>query len=173
MWSGLIFWLGGGDWSVTSTGAFALPFLHRLLPWASPEWLDVAHLLARKAGHVTGYAILGGLWWWTLGRWPAPVLLAALTAFLDEARQALVDGRGASAADLVLDAASAGLGVALLSGGVAPTVDAVTGVLLWSAALVGTALILLDLAAGAPAGWLWVSAPTAWLLLAWRRRARA
>jgi hypothetical protein len=52
-------------------------------------------------------------------------------------------------------------------------VDAVTGVLLWLSALVGTALLLLDLAAGAPAGWLWLSAPAAWLLLAWRRRVRA
>jgi hypothetical protein len=101
------------------------------------------------------------------------VLLAALTAFLDEARQALVIGRGASAADVVLDAASAGLAVALLAGGVVPTVEAVTGLLLWSAALVGTALLLLDLAAGAPVGWLWLSAPAAWLLLAWRRRVRA
>jgi hypothetical protein len=172
-WTGVIFWLGGGDWSAESTRAFALPLLRRLLPWASVASLDLAHLLLRKAGHVTGYAILGGLWWWTLGRWRAAVLLAALTAFLDEGRQALVIGRGASAADVVLDAASAGLAVALLAGGVVPTVEAITGVLLWSAALVGTALLLLDLAAGAPAGWLWLSTPAAWLLLAWRRRVRA
>lgn len=172
-WTVLIFWLGGTDWSAESTRAYVLPLLHRLLPWARPEWLDLAHLLVRKAGHVTGYAILGGLWLWTLRRWSAAVLLAALTAFLDEARQAFAVGRGASAGDVMLDAASAGLAVALLAGGVAPTVDAVTGVLLWLTALGGSALLLLDLAAGAPAGWLWLSAPAAWLLLAWRRRVRA
>jgi len=171
-WTALIFWFGGSDWSMESTRVYVLPLLHRLLPWASAEWLDLAHLLLRKAGHVTGYAILGGLWWWTLRRWSAAVLLAALTAFLDETRQAFVIGRGASAGDVVLDAASAGLAVALLAGGVAPTVDAATGVLLWLSALVGSALLLLDLAAGAPAGWLWLSAPAAWLLLAWRRRVR-
>ena len=172
-WTILIFWLGGNDWSAESTREYVLPLLHHLLPWASAEWLDLAHRLVRKAGHVTGYAILGGLWWWTLRRWSAAVLLAALTAFLDEGRQALAVDRGASAGDVVLDAASAGLAVALLAAGVAPTVDAVTGVLLWLAALVGSALLVLDLAAGAPAGWLWLSAPAAWLLLAWRRRVRA
>jgi hypothetical protein len=172
-WTGVIFWLGGGDWSAESTRVLALPLLHRLFPWASAEWLDLAHLLVRKTGHVLGYAILGGLWWWAIRRWPATVLLAALIAFLDEARQALTIGRGASAADVLLDASSAGLAIALLASGLAPTVDALTTGLLWGAALVGTALLVLDLAAGAPAGWLWLSAPAAWLLLAWRRRARA
>ena len=168
-WTGLIFSLGGGDWSAESTRVYVLPLLHRLLPWANAEWLDLAHLLVRKAGHVTGYAILGALWWWTLRRWSAAVLVAAFTAFLDETRQAFAIGRGASGGDVALDAASAGLAVALLAGGLAPTVDAVTGVLLWLAALVGSALLLLDVATGAPAGWLWLSAPAAWLVLVWRR----
>jgi VanZ like protein len=171
-WTGLIFWLGGSDWSAESTRGYVLPLLHHLLPWASAESLDLAHLLVRKAGHVTGYAILGGLWWWTLRHWSAAVLLAALTAFLDETRQAFAIGRGASAVDVVLDAASAGFAVAVLAGGLAPTVDVATGVLLWLAAVVGSALLLLDVATGAPAGWLWLSAPAAWLVLAWRRRIR-
>ncbi len=172
-WTGLIFWFGSGAWSAETTGVFALPLLHRLLPWASPELLDLAHLLARKLGHVVGYATLGALWWWTLRRWRAPVLLAALTAFLDEAGQAATLGRGASAGDVLLDSAAAGLAVALLAGGVAPTVETVTSALLWWAALTGSLLLGLDLASGAPAGWLWLSTPAAWLLLAWRRRARA
>jgi VanZ family protein len=170
VWTGLILWFGSDEWSADSTRAFAVPLLRRLLPWAGPEVLEVAHLLARKAGHVVAYAILGALWWRTLRRWRAPVLLAALTAFLDETRQAMTLGRGASAADVLLDSASAGLAVAALAGGVAPTVDMLTGVLLWSAATVGSLLLLLDLATGAPAGWLWLSTPAAWLLLAWRRR---
>jgi VanZ family protein len=168
-WTGLIFWFGTSAWSAETTGIFA----HRLLPWASPELVDLAHLLARKLGHVVGYAALGALWWWTLRRWRAPVLLAALTAFLDEAHQATTLDRGASAADVLLDSAAAGVGVALLAGGVAPTVEALTAVVLWWAALAGSLLIGLDLATGAPAGWLWLSTPAAWLLLVWRRRVRA
>lgn len=170
VWTGLIFWIGGAEWGADSTRVFALPLLHRLMPWASPEVLDLAHLVLRKAGHVLGYAILGALWWRALRRWHAAVLLAALIAFLDEARQAFALGRGASAGDLLLDSASAGLAVALLAGGVAPTMDALTVILLWAAALVGTSLLALDVAAGAPAGWLWVSTPVAWLVLIWRRR---
>jgi VanZ like family len=173
LWTGLIFWTGGAEWGVDSTGAFALPLLHRLLPWASPDVLDLAHFVLRKAGHVVGYAILGALWWRALRRWQAAVLVAAIVAFLDETRQAFVVERGASAADVLLDAASAGLAVALGAGGVTRTVEALTGLLLWTAALLGTALLLLDLAAGAPAGWLWLYAPAAWLVLAlrWRRAA--
>jgi VanZ like family len=173
VWTGFIFWFGGSDWSADSTRVFVLPLLHRLLPWASPEMLDLAHLLIRKLGHVAGYGILGALWWWSLRRWRAAVLLAALTGFLDETRQAVTLGRGASAADVLLDSASAGLAVALLAAGTAPTVDTLTGALLWAAALAGSSLLLLDLATGAPGGWLWLSTPAAWLFLAWRRWARA
>ena len=172
-WIGIIFWAGGAEWSVDSTRGFALPLLHRLLPWAGPDVLDFAHLVLRKLGHVVGYAVLGFLWWGALRRWQAAVLVAALVAFLDEARQAFAIGRGAGAGDVLLDTASAGLAIALRAAGVAPTVDAVTGVLLWTAALLGTALLALDVATGAPAGWPWLCAPAAWLVLAWRRRSAA
>ncbi len=172
-WTGLIFWFGGSAWSAETTTVFALPLLHHLLPWASPELLDLAHLLVRKLGHVVGYAVLGALWWWTLRGWRAAVLLAALTAFLDEARQAATLDRGASGADVLLDSAAAGVAVALLAAGVASTLEALTSTVLWWAALTGSLLLALDLTAGAPAGWLWLSTPAAWLLLAWRRRARA
>ena len=171
-WTAVIFWLSGGGWSSDVTGSYALPLLHRLLPWASPELVDLAHRLVRKAGHVAGYGILGGIWLFALGGWPAAVLLAALTAFLDEAGQALTSSRGASAADLLLDSASAGLAVALLAGGFAATVDTLTGLLLWVAAIAGGLLLLLHLATGAPAGWLWLSTAAAWLLLGWHARSR-
>jgi len=169
-WTVVIFWFSGGDWSADVTRVYALPLLHRILPWASPELFDLAHWLARKAGHVAGYGILGGLWLLALRGWRAAVLLAALTGFLDEARQALTPSRGASAADLVLDSASAGLAVALLAGGFTATVETLTGLLLWVAAIAGGLLLLLHLATGAPVGWLGLSTAAAWLLLGWRAR---
>lgn len=170
-WTVVIFWFSGAGWSADVTREYAL-LLHRLVPWASPDLVDLGHWLARKAGHVAGYGILGGLWLLALRRWGAAVLLAALTAFLDEARQALTLSRNASAADLLLDAASAGLAVALLAGGVTATVETLTGLLLWVAAVAGGLLLLLHLATGAPVGWLWLSTVAAWLLLGWRARRR-
>jgi len=172
-WTGVIFWFSGGDWSADVTRGYALPLLQWLLPWASPEVVDLVHWLARKGGHVAGYGILGGLWHFTLGDWRATVLLAALTGFLDETRQAFTSVRGASAGDLLLDSASAGLAVALLAGGLTATMETLTGLLLWVAAVAGGLLLLLHLATGAPAGWLWASTPAAWLLLGWRARRRS
>ena len=170
-WTVVIFWFSGEDWSADVTHNYAL-LLHPLLPWIGPEFLDLAHSLARKAGHVASYGILGGLWLLALRSWRAAVLLAALTGFLDEARQALTPDRGASAADLVLDSASAGLAVALLVGGFTATVETLTGLLLWVAAIGGGLLLLLHLATGAPVGWLGLSTAAAWLLLGWRARRR-
>ena len=167
-WTVVIFCFSGEDWSADVTHNYAL----LLLPWVGPEFLDLAHWLARKAGHVAGYGILGGLWLLALRSWRAAVLLAALTGFLDEARQALAPSRGASAADLVLDSASAGLAVALLAGGFTATVETLTGLLLWVAAIAGGLLLLLHLATGAPVGWLGLSTAAAWLLLGWRARRR-
>ena len=99
------------------------------------------------------------------------MLLAALTGFLDETRQALTLSRGASAADLLLDSASAGLAVALLAGGITATVDTLSSLLLWVAAVAGGLLLLLHLATGAPAGGLWPGTAAAWLLARMARRA--
>jgi hypothetical protein len=171
-WTIVIFWFSGEGWNGDVTRGYARPLLEWLLPWASPELLDLAHWLARKAGHVAGYAVLGGLWLFALRGWRAAVLVAALTGFLDEAGQALTLSRGASAADLLLDSASAGLAVALLAGGIAATVETLTMLLLWVAAVAGGLLLLLHLATGAPAGWLWPATAAAWLLLGWRARRR-
>jgi VanZ family protein len=171
-WTVVIFWFSGPGWSADVTRDYALPLLHQLLPWASPDLLDLAHWLARKAGHVAGYGILGGLWFLALRGWRTAVLLASLTAFLDEARQGLTLSREASTADLLLDSASAGLAVALLAGGFTATVETLTGLLLWVAAVTGGLLVLLHLATGAPVGWLGLSTAAAWLLLGWRAHRR-
>ena len=47
-WTGVIFWFSGGDWSADVTRGYALPLLQWLLPWASPEVVDLVHWLARK-----------------------------------------------------------------------------------------------------------------------------
>src|SRR5262245_10800936 len=44
------------------TGAFLLPSLRWLLPWASPSQLAIVHASIRKLAHLTEYAVLATLW---------------------------------------------------------------------------------------------------------------
>jgi VanZ family protein len=178
-WTAVIWWLSTDSWSATETSLLLLPMLGKVLPWATPEQLQTLHWLARKAAHATEYGVLASLWCWTLGRgaprrpWVVPLILSIVTAGLDELHQAMTLGRTASAADVVLDSAGAGAALIWLTSGLGVLVQSLTGVLLWTAAAGGTALIALDLSAGVPAGWLWCSTPAAWIALAlWRRRAR-
>lgn len=132
--------------------------------------MDALHGLARKCGHVTEYSVLAILWARSLGGWRLPLALTVATAFLDELAQATTLTRTASAADVALDGASAAVAVAIFRDGAA-TLARLTTMLLWVAAAGGSALLLIDLAAGAPARWLWLSVPAAWLAIAVRRRA--
>jgi hypothetical protein len=74
-------------------------------------WWDV---ILRKLGHITGYALLTGLWWWALrGVSRRPLLLAAVISLAygctDEFHQTFVDGRTGTPVDVGIDA----IGIAL------------------------------------------------------------
>ena len=107
-WTGLIAYLGGGQWGGAHTAAWLGPLLRALLPSASPETLAVLHFVARKAWHLIEYAVLAGLWWRALGNASAPLALVLLTAILDELRQSFTPGRVGSARDVLLDCVAAG-----------------------------------------------------------------
>ena len=173
-WSALIAWFSGAGWSAGVTAQLLEPWLRALAPWAAPEQIAALHGLARKAGHVTEYAMLALLWRRALtppGSWRAPLLLSALTAVLDEAHQATTPTRQGSIADVLLDVAAAVLALLVATRGPGRAADRLARILLWVAAAGGTALLAIDLAAAAPAGWLWLSVPGAWLALwVWRRR---
>ena len=62
VWMAVILLLSSDTGSAEQTGPLLLPLLRRLLPWATPTQLDALHLLARKTGHLTEYAILAALW---------------------------------------------------------------------------------------------------------------
>src|SRR5712691_7353535 len=61
-WMAVTFWVSTDSGSGEHTSRILLPLLRWLLPWATPEALDAAHLLLRKSAHVTEYAILAALW---------------------------------------------------------------------------------------------------------------
>ena len=112
-------------WSVSSdigssehsAGAFAW-ILSVIFPWATPGEVELAHLVARKFGHMVEYAILAALWFrthrsgrrlsltasasWALG-------ISVVWAIVDEVHQSFVPSRTASALDVVLDTAGATL----------------------------------------------------------------
>ena len=185
LWTACIGWFSSEAWNAARTGSLLLPLLKALLPWTPPEQLAAIHWFGRKAAHVIEYAVLARLWRRALhpetraeprgeprpAAWRAPLALSVATAFLDELHQATTLSRGASAADVLLDSAGATMALIALGGGTAKALARLTTALLWVAAAGGTALIALNLSAAVPSGWVWLSAPAAWLALwLWRRR---
>jgi len=76
-------------------------------------------IVARKLGHITGYALLTGAWWWALRRVvERPVLWAVGIAFVyactDEFHQTFVRGREGTPRDVVIDAVGMAIAAALI-----------------------------------------------------------
>ena len=178
-WSALIAWFSGAGFGAASTAPFLEPWLRAMLPWAGPEQIAALHWLLRKTGHVVEYAVLALLWSRALAAradrppWRRPLLLAALTAALDEAHQATTHVREGSIADVLLDTAAAAAALRAAVVGLRRAALGLASTLLWIAAAGGTLLLAIDVAAAAPSGWLWLSVPAAWLLLWYWRRGRA
>ncbi len=75
--------------------------------------------IVKKAGHMTGYALLALSFWFGLGfnprRWWLAILLALLYAAIDEYHQSFISGRHPSLRDVLLfDGGGASIAVALM-----------------------------------------------------------
>ena|ERR1041385_3159415 len=116
IWAALIFVGSGSVLSAEHTSGL-LQFVKWLFPSASPAFLGWFHLLVRKAGHLTEYAILATLaarafrnsshqfirrHWFKLS-----FLLAVIYALTDEFHQSFVPSRTASLYDSIIDSAGA------------------------------------------------------------------
>ena len=126
-WMALIFKGSSDVLSGAHTSRFFVPFMHWLFgQHLSLEQIDYAHLLFRKCGHVTEYAVLCVLFWRALrslprfnpvhasGYWglnQLAVLLSAAYAATDEFHQSFVPSRTASIHDVVIDTVGAALGL--------------------------------------------------------------
>lgn len=123
---GLIFFISTDFGSAEHTSGFIEPILRWLKPDISRDAIDQAHFLFRKAGHLTGYAILGILWWRALMHRISPtashspgmnaataLVISALYAASDEYHQSFVPSRGASVHDVMIDTCGALVGLAL------------------------------------------------------------
>lgn len=179
VWSALIACFSGAGWGASATAPMVEPWLRALLPWAVPEQIAALHWLLRKTAHVVEYVVLALLWRRALGAaatprpWRTPLLLAIVTAALDEAHQATTPTRQGSVADVLLDSAAAAAALGLAATSVTWAADRLARALLWIAAAGGTVLLAIDLAAAARVGWLWLTVPIAWLCLWLWRPARA
>lgn len=87
-------------------------------PFDGPElaWWEVA---LRKLGHVAGYAVLTGLWWWALvGAVHRPLALAAAIslayAATDEYHQTFTENRHGAPADVAIDAVGVAIACLLI-----------------------------------------------------------
>jgi len=113
VWAALIFIGSSSILSGSNTSAFLVQPMHWLFPTASDSTLQLAHLLIRKAGHLTEYAILA----WLAARafrtssnellhrrwFLVALILVVLYSLSDEFHQSFVPSRGASLYDCLID----------------------------------------------------------------------
>jgi VanZ family protein len=115
LWMCFIFWMSTETFSSENTFSWIEMLLRFLAPKISAQEMVFAHLLIRKAAHVTEYFVLGLLlfrtfrgnstllWNW---RWCFfAVIGVALWAASDEFHQSFVSTRTASAVDVGIDTA--------------------------------------------------------------------
>lgn len=119
LWMGLIFWFSAQPDSGQQSGWVMMALLSFVPVEATPEVVDAAHHLLRKAAHFTEYAILAGLTWWALppsGFKRAAVAWAIATVYAasDEYHQGFVANRGPSVWDVGIDSLGALTAVVVL-----------------------------------------------------------
>jgi len=126
-WMSLMFTMSTDLGSTTNSSRLLEPLVRWFVPQMSPEMFASIHYLARKAAHLTEYAILAVLVRRALRAGAAirspqqswrPDLLAwvwaAVFAMSDEFHQSFVASRGASVRDVFIDAAGAAIGLAII-----------------------------------------------------------
>jgi VanZ family protein len=177
-WMAVIMVLSSEWFSGAHTGPVLIGLLASVAPWLTAADLSSLHGGSRKLAHFIEYAILALLWFRALVRdRTLPGGLAALGAFgicvawatIDETHQLFVSSRTGSARDVAIDAAGSLTALAVARERWLDTLRAVTGLLLWLAALGGAAALAINYATGVPSGYLWLTVPAAALLLAARR----
>jgi VanZ family protein len=123
LWIVVILASSTGSFSEGGTSRFIIPALKFLLPFLSPEQLELGHLVCRKAGHVLEYFVLGILLcralsrssadWIRIGLFAMAVILAV--ALSDEFHQSFVPSRTGALTDVGYDLAGGMAALLLMS----------------------------------------------------------
>ena len=113
LWMSVIFLFSTELFSSSNTSRFLGPALAALFPSLTADQLDIFHLLLRKFGHWSEYALLGMLLMHAVsGQFPLwqknrqciyALVIATLYAASDEWHQSLVPSRSASITDVLID----------------------------------------------------------------------
>lgn len=113
LWMSAIFLFSTELFASSNTSSFLGPFLAALFPSLTADQLDSFHLLLRKFGHWSEYALLGMLLMRAVsGQFPLwqktrqciyALAIATLYAASDEWHQSLVPSRSASITDVLID----------------------------------------------------------------------
>lgn len=122
IWMIVIFTASTDLMSAHRTSRLIEPLLRWLLPDISASGILAVQFFARKAAHLTEYAVLAALLWRAL--WPdasaanwrnAGIALSIAIAYaaLDEFHQSFVASRGGSPFDVMIDATGAAVGLLL------------------------------------------------------------
>ena len=121
LWMCFISWMSTGTFSKGNTFFWVEKVLSPLLLGISSEGAEWINVVLRRAGHITGYFILGLLLFrafrggsaisrnrhWFCG----VIIVVFLSAAIDEFHQSLVSSRTASLADVGIDAAGGLMGL--------------------------------------------------------------
>jgi VanZ family protein len=118
IWLALIFSASSDSHSYEHSSRFVEPFLHWLFPQMPEAQVKEIHLVIRKCGHLTEYAVLALLLWRAVRRpvkndsrpwiWPEAGLALAIVflyAASDEFHQIFVPTRTAQVSDVFIDTA--------------------------------------------------------------------
>jgi VanZ family protein len=122
VWMSMIFVASTDLGSTQKTSRIIGPLLRFFWPEVSEEAIETAQLLVRKAGHLTGYAILAVLVWrakqraifstgWNFKRALFAAGVSTIYAMTDEIHQSMVPTRMGSAWDVLIDAIGAAIGL--------------------------------------------------------------
>jgi VanZ family protein len=122
VWIFAIFLFSTDSFSSGETSRVIVPALKFLFPALSPEHLQVAHLICRKAGHILEYFVLGVLAWRATAATPAlwirPELLTVglvlVVALSDEFHQSFVPSRTSALGDVGYDFFGGVMGLLLM-----------------------------------------------------------
>ena len=124
IWMALIFSASSDSRSYEHTSLLVEPFLHWLFPQMSEAHVKAIHLLFRKSGHVTEYAVLALLLWralrkpvrndprsWNWREARFTLLMVMLYAATDEFHQLFVHERTSLVSDVMIDTAGGAAGL--------------------------------------------------------------
>jgi VanZ family protein len=127
IWMLMIFSASGDAQSTQHSSLIFEPIMRWLFPQISQVRMDEVHFLLRKCMHLAEFAVLAGLFWWSLRQTKVPaatawrwadagraLVLVVLYAASDEIHQAFVPSRTGHFADVLVDTAGGVIGLGLL-----------------------------------------------------------